>query len=129
MLVGNLVPVWRNRALGLALAIASAPAGAEPLAGGSLDPTRVPKYVVPMIIPPEIPNAGTVDEPDGKKIPHYEIEAVEFYQQILPVRGRGSLRTRAGRGRNPPLGARYLTKSWVVGHCRKRSFSCLSSPS
>jgi hypothetical protein len=73
-----------------------------------------------MIIPPEMPNAGTVDEPDGKKIPHYEIEVVEFYQQILPVRGRGSLGTRAGRGRNPFS----ATKVWnyaAVGHPISRS--------
>ena len=50
-------------------------AGAEPVAGGTLDPTTIPKYVDPLVIPPAMPMAG----PD-----YYEIAVRQFQQHILP---------------------------------------------
>ncbi len=53
-------------------------ASAQPLPGGSLDPTTVPKYQQPLIIPPEMPRSVsdlTVD---------YQIAVRQFEQQILP---------------------------------------------
>ncbi|RPJ42784.1 MAG: twin-arginine translocation signal domain-containing protein, partial [Chloroflexi bacterium] len=51
----------------------------------SLDPTIIPKYVTPLVIPPAMPktpgsNAGV---PSG--IDYYEIAVRQFSQQILPT--------------------------------------------
>ena len=48
----------------------------EPIAGGTLDPLLIPKYVTPLVIPPVMKNDGTTDS--------YEIAARQFKQQILP---------------------------------------------
>jgi spore coat protein A len=53
--------------------------------GGSLDPAAVPKYQTPMLIPPVMPQAGTIKQQRGKKIDYYEISMKQFAQQILPV--------------------------------------------
>jgi FtsP/CotA-like multicopper oxidase with cupredoxin domain len=50
---------------------------AEPVAGGNLDPTDIPKYVTPLVIPPVMDNDGTGDN-------NYEIAVRQFKQQILP---------------------------------------------
>ena len=34
--------------------------------GGTLDPTAVPKFVTPLLIPPVMPRAGTIRLPGGK---------------------------------------------------------------
>lgn len=57
---------------------------AEALPGGSLDPTEVPKYQLPMIIPPAMPKTGKVKQNIDKKIEYYEIAVRQFRQQILP---------------------------------------------
>src|SRR4030095_9741730 len=49
---------------------------AQALPGGTLDPTTIPKYVTPLVIPPVMKNTGTPDE--------YEIAVRQFQQQILP---------------------------------------------
>ncbi len=51
-------------------------ATAEPLPGGSLDPTTIPKYVTPLVIPPVMKNDGVANS--------YDIAVREFKQQILP---------------------------------------------
>jgi FtsP/CotA-like multicopper oxidase with cupredoxin domain len=58
-------------------------AAAAPLPGGSLDPLKVPKYVTPMPIPAEMPAKG-IDPATGTR--QYDIEVVQFRQQILPKR-------------------------------------------
>lgn len=58
------------------VAAATATTWAEPLPGGSLDPSTIPKYVTPLVIPPVMRNAGTVDD--------YRIAVRQFQQQILP---------------------------------------------
>jgi spore coat protein A len=63
------------------LSPAAAPitASAEPLPGGSLDPTSIPKYVAPLVVPPAMPpvtQSGTLDT--------YEIAVRQFEQQVLP---------------------------------------------
>ena len=45
-------------------------------AGGTLDPCAVPKYVLPLVIPPVMDNSG---EPND-----YDIAVRQFQQQILP---------------------------------------------
>jgi hypothetical protein len=52
--------------------------------GGTLDPTTVPKYLTPLLIPPVMPRAGTITMPGGKKADYYEISMKQFPQQILP---------------------------------------------
>jgi bilirubin oxidase len=70
--------------LTLVLAITSAPAGAVPLPGGSLDPMSIPKYREPLVIPPAMPRSGVLAEPYGRQIDYYEIVVKQFQQYILP---------------------------------------------
>jgi spore coat protein A len=49
--------------------------------GGSLDPTAVPKYVTPLVIPPVMPRAATLQ---AGAIDSYRIAVRQFRQQILP---------------------------------------------
>ncbi len=67
-----------------ALALLAGSALAQALPGGTLDPTGIPKYVEPLIIPPEMPPDGLRFE-RGKLVKYYEIEVVQFDQQILPT--------------------------------------------
>jgi FtsP/CotA-like multicopper oxidase with cupredoxin domain len=53
--------------------------------GGSLDPTAVPKFQTPLLIPPVMPKAGRIVQRGGKNIDHYEISMKQFPQQILPT--------------------------------------------
>ena len=46
------------------------------LAGGTLDPLSIPKYVTPLVIPPVMRTTGTANE--------YAVAVREFKQQILP---------------------------------------------
>src|SRR5215469_7684165 len=54
------------------------------LAGGSLNPQRLPKYRAPMLIPPVMPLAETVVDKSGNSVDYYEISVKQFSQQILP---------------------------------------------
>jgi hypothetical protein len=54
-------------------------ASASPVAGGTLDPLSIPKYVTPLVIPPVMKSAGT----DAKGVV-YDIAVRQFQQQILP---------------------------------------------
>lgn len=56
-------------------------ASAAPLPGGTLDPTTIPKYVTPLVIPPVMPTDGLANS--------YDIAVRQFRQQILPA-GYGS---------------------------------------
>ena len=49
---------------------------AQPLPGGTLNPTTIPKYVTPLVIPPVMNNTGTAND--------YDIAVRQFKQQILP---------------------------------------------
>ena len=53
--------------------------------GGNLDPTSVPKYLTPMLIPPVMPRAATITMRGGKPADYYEISMKQFQQQILPA--------------------------------------------
>lgn len=67
------------------LAVILGNVAAAPLPGGSLDPTTIPKYVSPLVIPPEMPKSNCQDD---KKKPDqcsdYKIAVRQFKQQILP---------------------------------------------
>ena len=49
-----------------------------------LDPTTIPKYEDPLIIPPAIPRAGKIKQKRMKNIDYYEIAVRQFQQQVLP---------------------------------------------
>jgi len=49
---------------------------AQPLPGGSMDPTSIPKYVTPLVIPPVMNTDGGANS--------YDIAVRQFQQQILP---------------------------------------------
>jgi len=49
---------------------------AQAVPGGTLDPTTIPKYVTPLVIPPVMNNSGTTND--------YDIAVRQFQQQILP---------------------------------------------
>ncbi len=58
---------------------------AQPLPGGTLDPTSIPKYEAPLVIPPAMPRTAVL--PQGgmdRPISYYEIAVRQFQQQILP---------------------------------------------
>ena len=58
---------------------------AAPLAGGTLDPLSIPKYVTPLVIPPVMDIAGTEPDPEfGGTRDVYDIAVRQFQQQILP---------------------------------------------
>jgi spore coat protein A, manganese oxidase len=85
----------------------SAPAALAAIPGGTLDPTTVPKFVTPMLIPPVMPKAATITMPGGKPADYYEISMKQITEQILPasypmttVWGYGSVN---GAGSKNPL--------------------------
>lgn len=57
---------------------------AAPVPGGTLNPTTIPKYVTPLVIPPVMDDAGTAagltPTPNN-----YDIAVRQFLQQILPA--------------------------------------------
>jgi spore coat protein A len=62
----------------------SAPVALAQVPGGSLDPTTVPKYRTPLLIPPVMPKADTIVR-RGQTVDYYEISMKQFAQQILPA--------------------------------------------
>jgi spore coat protein A, manganese oxidase len=56
------------------------PAFAQFVPGGTLDPTTIPKYVIPLVIPPVMPASTASPAPAAD----YDIAVREFKQQILP---------------------------------------------
>jgi FtsP/CotA-like multicopper oxidase with cupredoxin domain len=82
------------------------PVAAGAIPGGSLDPTKVPKFVTPLLIPPVMPRAGTLTMPGGKPGDYYEISVRQFAEQILPagfrpattVWGYGAVTTQSSTG-------------------------------
>lgn len=60
---------------------------AAPLPGGTLDPLTVPKYVTPLVIPPEMPRSPAASPLNTAPQPaaDYNISVRQFKQQILPA--------------------------------------------
>jgi spore coat protein A len=67
--------LWRFGAGGSVFAI--------PLPGGTLDPTSIPKYETPLVVPPAMPRTGMLQS-GGATIDYYEIGVRQFQQNILP---------------------------------------------
>jgi FtsP/CotA-like multicopper oxidase with cupredoxin domain len=59
--------------------IARQQAFADPVPGGTLDPTKVPKYVLPLFVLPAMPGAQSVGG-----VTYHQIAARQFNQRILP---------------------------------------------
>jgi spore coat protein A len=82
------------------------PVAAAATPGGTLDPTGVPKYASPLLIPPVMPRADTFTMPNGKPVDYYEISVRQFAEQILPtgfrppttVWGYGAVTTQRSNG-------------------------------
>lgn len=87
-----------------AVSLLSTGAFAVPLPGGTLDPLTIPKYVTPLVIPPEMPKSAK--QPGFPKA-DYNIAVRQFKQQILP----GGI-WNAINGRNDTFGA---TTIWSYG--------------
>jgi bilirubin oxidase len=58
--------------------------GAAAQAVPTLDPTTVPKYVTPLVVPPAMPVTSTQVE-GGQQVAYYEIAVRQFQQQVLPA--------------------------------------------
>jgi bilirubin oxidase len=82
--VASLLMLLSLAVLALVVAVAAVPAGASPLLGGSLDPTTIPKYRDPLVIPPAMPRTQVVTS-GGKRVDYYEIAVRQFEQYILPT--------------------------------------------
>ena len=65
----------------ISLILASAARAETP--AGTIDPTAIPKYQEPLVIPPAMPLTGT-KKIKGKNIDYYEITMKQFQQYILP---------------------------------------------
>lgn len=52
-----------------------------------LDPTLIPKYADPLVIPPAMPRHSVVTGTLGEPVDYYEIGMTQFTQQILPAGG------------------------------------------
>ena len=52
--------------------------------GGTLNPTTVPKYVLPLVVPPAMPMTSTVIQRGAGPVDYYEIAVRQFQQQIVP---------------------------------------------
>ena len=74
------------------------PVAAAQIPGGTLDPAEVPKYQTPLLIPPVMPKAGTLNMRGGKPTDYYEISMRQFAQQILPAGPAGHDRLGLRRG-------------------------------
>ncbi len=72
----------------LAVPWGKSPFGARPahaqIAGGTMDPTLVPKYQSPLVKPPVFPRKGKLKVRGAKNAEYYEIAVKGFMQQILP---------------------------------------------
>ena len=75
--------------------------------GPTLDPTLIPKYATPLLIPPVMPKAATIKVKNGKNkdVDYYEISVRQFAQQILPatlpattVWGYGAVKSASKKG-------------------------------
>ncbi len=79
------LPILKRSALLLTpLALGVSTALAAPLPGGTLDPLTIPKYVIPLVIPPEMPKSAGASAYDQGATADYNIAERQFQQQILP---------------------------------------------
>jgi spore coat protein A, manganese oxidase len=83
--VGASSPEASSAAAGAAYSELAAARSYFSIPGGTLDPVTLPKYVTPLLIPPVMPKAGTINPKGGKPIDYYEISMKQITEQILPA--------------------------------------------
>ena len=84
--VGSATGLFLTSKLGIVRVLGGVAAGAEEgVAGPSLDPTSIPKYLTPLLVPPAMPRARKLRVPGGKNVDYYEIAVRQHDQQVLPV--------------------------------------------
>ncbi|WP_298431917.1 multicopper oxidase domain-containing protein [Geobacter sp.] len=99
---------WKTMlTLGIGLLLLQGNAHAQPVAGGTLDPTTIPKYVTPLVIPPVM--SKSTSQP-GAPAADYNIAVRQFKQQILPGGVWNTV-----NGRNDTFGA---TTVWSYGRAQ-----------
>ncbi len=62
----------------------SGPIALAAIPGGTLDPAAVPKFAVPLLIPPAMPGRDIAALADGSRVDTYEISVRQIEQQMLP---------------------------------------------
>lgn len=84
MRAGRSLPLEILALMGAIILASTVTLNAAPLPGGTLNPTTIPKYVTPLVIPPVMDDAGTAAglpaTPNS-----YDIALRQFRQQILPA--------------------------------------------
>lgn len=75
---GTVLTLFAVNRFGVPVAIAQIP-------GGSLDPSVVPRFQTPLLIPPVMPKAARFTQLGGKRVDYYEIALRQLSQQILPA--------------------------------------------
>ena len=109
-----LVARWPGVRIGFALATTlvfvtlSARTQAQPVAGGTLDPLTVPKYVTPLVIPPVMKDSAGDNSTND-----YDIAVRQFQQQILPGGHWNALSPTCSA--NPGLCSLPATTVWSYG--------------
>ena len=84
--VGSATGLFLTSRLGIVRVLGGVAAGAEEGgAGPSLDPTSIPKYLTPLLVPPAMPRARKLRVLGGKNVDYYEIAVRQHDQQVLPV--------------------------------------------
>jgi len=73
--------------------------------GDTIEPSAIPKYKTPLLIPPVMPRADTIMSRAGRPTDYYEISVRQLSQQILPegmpattVWGYGAVRAQSDKG-------------------------------
>ncbi|MHB8846709.1 MAG: FG-GAP-like repeat-containing protein [Nitrospirota bacterium] len=87
------------------------PVFAQALPGGTLDPLAIPKYVTPLVIPPEMPKSTTSPAPAA----NYDIAVRQFKQQILPGGIWGSVFSDPTSTTGGTIGPFPATTVWSYG--------------
>ncbi|GGO87407.1 multicopper oxidase family protein [Wenjunlia tyrosinilytica] len=85
LLLGSAAGLSAMLPTSLVLAPSSRAAAAAPLPGGTLDPTTIPKYTSPLLIPRVMPRGPVPSAPGSGTVDHYTVAVRQFTQQILPA--------------------------------------------
>ena len=84
--VGSATGLFLTSSLGIVRILGSDAARAEEGGPGpTLDPTSIPKYLTPLLVPPAMPRARKLRVMGGKNIDYYEIAVRQHDQQVLPA--------------------------------------------
>jgi spore coat protein A len=93
---------------------AFSPVYAQAVPGGTLDPLSIPKYVTPLVIPPEMPKSTSSPAPAAD----YDIAVRQFKQQILPGGIWGPVFPNPLSGPTGTVGPFPATTIWSYGRAQ-----------